>query len=105
MSILRCEKCQKSIDTDLEEMTSDESGNYCEPCWDVLDAERMDHGRELAAEHGRELLAKAQDEGDDEKSDRIVTVLERLSPFPDVCQSRQRCAGLKRCPRNPSCNE
>lgn len=54
MSIMRCTGCDRNIDTDFHDMEHNDAGDFCERCMERHFAE----GRELAAEHHRDLNAQ-----------------------------------------------
>ena len=63
MSMIRCERCPTLIDSDDDpdcfvSINDNDSIVMCEPCRDKHEAETFAYGRELAAEHHRDLNAQ-----------------------------------------------
>lgn len=61
MSIARCDKCSRQVDTDEDVYCYDSEGQcFCEPCRDAW----LEEGRAMAAEYQREVIQPQLDRQD-----------------------------------------
>jgi hypothetical protein len=60
MSIMRCDGCDRNIDTDYHEMEHNDAGSWCERCQE----KHFEEGMALAQEHQREVIQPAKDRQD-----------------------------------------
>lgn len=104
MSMILCTSCSTLIDCDDDPECFIENPGVptgfpeevlCEPCRDRREAQEDKADAMCAMADSHNVIAAAS----------VMQRPSRAVPDPHFCMSKSRCAGLRRCPRDPVCND